>query len=56
MTEQPNSPPQGVSSDAVLDIIRKDTIGAYLLRAAIAEAMCDVYEKQLAELRSNGDK
>lgn len=45
MAEQP--PP--VSSERVLDIIRQDPVGAYLLRAAIAEATCEAYQRQLAE-------
>jgi hypothetical protein len=44
----PDQNPPPVSSERVMDIIQRDTIGGYLLRAAIAEATCEVYREQLA--------
>lgn len=49
------SEPPRVSSDRVLEIIRQDAVGAYLLRAAIAEATCEAYQQKVDELeRSSG--
>jgi hypothetical protein len=49
------SEPPRVSSDRVLEIIRQDAVGAYLLRAAIAEATCEAYQQRVDELeRSSG--
>lgn len=49
------SEPPRVSSDRVLEIIRQDSVGVYLLRAAIAEATCEAYQQRVDELeRSSG--
>jgi len=44
-----NQQPQ-VSSDRVLEILQRDPMGAALLRAAIAEATCEVWQARVAEL------
>lgn len=46
----PDQTPPRVSSDRVLEIIRQDAVGAYLLRAAIAEATCEAYAQRENEL------
>jgi hypothetical protein len=43
-----NSP--SVSSDRVLQILQGEPLGAALLRAAIAEATCEVLEQRVKEL------
>lgn len=47
MAEQPT-----ISSDRVLEILRSDPVGAVHLRAAIAEATCEAWERKYSELES----
>lgn len=50
-----SAPPPGgdqrISSDRVLEILQREPIGAALLRAAIAEASCEVLQAQLDQER-----
>jgi len=39
-----------VSSDRVLEILQRDPVGAALLRAAIAEATCEVLQARCEQL------
>lgn len=45
----PDSP--SVSSDRVLEILQRDPLGAALLRAAIAEATCEVLQDRVDQLQ-----
>jgi hypothetical protein len=54
MPDHAASPPGGDqrrSSDRVLEILQREPIGAALLRAAIAEASCEVLQAQLDQER-----
>jgi hypothetical protein len=53
MPDHSASPPgdQRISSDRVLEILQREPIGAALLRAAIAEASCEVLQAQLDQER-----
>jgi hypothetical protein len=54
MPDHAASPPGGdqrISSDRVLEILQREPIGAALLRAAIAEASCEVLQAQLDQER-----
>jgi hypothetical protein len=43
--------PDRISSDRVLEILQREPLGAALLRAAIAEASCEVLQAQIDELK-----
>lgn len=49
MTE-PSSTADRVSTERVLEILQRDPIGAALLRAAVAEATCETYQKRIDQL------
>lgn len=49
----PNLPQ--VSSDRVMEILQRDPLGAALLRAAIAEATVEVYQRRIEELERAAD-
>lgn len=46
----PEQQPPNVSSDRVLEILQREPLGAALLRAAIAEATVEVYQRRVTEL------
>lgn len=55
MPDHAASPPGGdqrISSDRVLEILQREPIGAALLRAAIAEASCEVLQARINQLES----
>jgi len=54
MSEQPT-----VSTERVMEILHRDPLGAALVRAAVAEATCEIYAariEQLEQQKSPADK
>ncbi len=45
MTDQPT-----VSTERVMEILQRDPVGAALLRAAVAEATCEIYAERIKAL------
>lgn len=53
MTEQsaaPTGATDRVSTERVLEILQRDPVGAALLRAAVAEATCEIYQQRIDQL------
>jgi len=45
MSDQPT-----VSTERVMEILQRDPLGAALLRAAVAEATCEIYAARIEQL------
>ncbi len=45
MTDQPT-----VSTERVMEILQRDPVGGALLRAAVAEATCEIYVARIEQL------
>lgn len=53
MTEQsatPTGTADRVSTERVLEILQRDPVGAALLRAAVAEATCEIMQQRIDQL------
>lgn len=47
MSDQPT-----VSTERVMEILQRDPVGAALLRAAVAEATCEIYVERIKQLEN----
>jgi hypothetical protein len=50
MTEPNAAPADRVSTERVLEILQRDPVGGALLRAAIAEASCELMQQRIDQL------